>query len=116
MATFALPLVSRPLELLNVNRVTAEIERYRHGERHKPDVLAGEEQDDEIRMGIGHQGNVITAFQIEAEQAPGRDPGLLLQFTVWQNDAELALRVVKIAPGNTCRRVVQRLRQTGELG
>ena len=71
------------LELLNVNRVTAEIERYRHGERHQPDVLAGEEQDDEIRVGIGHQGNVITAFQIEAEQSPGRDPGLLLQFTVW---------------------------------
>ncbi len=57
----------QPFQLLNINRMAAEIQGYWHGERHKPDILAGKEQDDEIRVGVGYESNVIAAFQIQTE-------------------------------------------------
>ena len=98
--------------MLHVNCMAAEVQGDRHGERDKPDILAGKEQYDKIRMSIGDESDMIAAFQVHTEKTASREPGLLLQIGVWQDDAEPASCIIKIAPGNTCGRVVKGFRQT----
>ena len=97
-------------ELLHVNRMTAEIQGYRHGERDKADILAGEEQDDEILMGIGDERDVIAALQVQAEEALGGEPRLLLEFAVWHYGAEPAFSVIEVAAGDAGGSIIQRFR------
>ena len=98
------------LELLYVYRMAAQVQRYRHGERDEPDILAGEEQDDEILMGIGDERDVVAALQVQAEKSLGGQPRLLLEVAVRHDGAEPAFCVVEVAAGDAGGSIIQRFR------
>ncbi len=100
----------------HVGVVPAEIDRGRQRHRHQTGILAGEKEAQEVRIGLGHDGEPPAPLEAQRQEAPGQHPRLLAEQPIGQHRRELAAAGIEIRARVPLGSVIQRVGQAREIG
>ncbi len=100
----------------DIGRMAPKIDRRRQGDRHEPRVLAGEEEAQEVRVGLGDHGDARAARQGQRQQAAGELVRLQPERPIGEHRRELAAAGIEVRARLALGGVIQRIREACEIG
>ena len=103
------------MQLLNVLRVAAEIERDRQGHGNQPGILTREEQHGELRVGLRDGRDPVPARETHAQKLASERPSTTSEVAIGHRFPQAAPGVVEIESGGACRSVVECFGQRGKI-